>query len=297
MHKALRSSSPALMVLLLTGCPAHQGGGGGGYGGGGTYGGGGSAGGAGDAQVQIPFQRLPDAVVEHNNSGVPRNDPMRLHRIFCQDRGADQVIYYQLIVSRHWHYLWLCSSSKPSRISSRWGASRLKRWLRGFKNQAVSNSAGCASPTHTVTLRGSHESGIRAVAYCDGQIILTFPDGGRSVMAFQGSTATVSGGGGYGGAAPAASCPPCRCPRAGSRKCPPARCPAQRPCRCPPQRKCPPKNCSREIMAAGQKGFKQGVAKACRGVCQAIYKKCRSINPKTAMCHMISEHCAEKCGK
>ena len=276
-------------VMLLTACPAHQGGGGSG----GVYGGGG-----GDAQVQIPYQHLPDAVVENSSSGVPRNDPAHLNSIFCQARGADPIIYYHLIVSRHWHYLWLCSEQRPRRISSTWGSSRLKRWVRAFKNQAVSNSAGCSSPTHTVILRESHESGIRAVAYCDGQIGLTFPDGGRSSLAFSGSTAVVqSGGGGY--QAPASShgsCPVCQPCRATSRtRCPTCRCPP-RP-KCPPRQACPPKDCRREILAAGQKGFKQGVTKACRGVCQEIYNKCRTINPKTALCHMVSEHCAEKCGK
>lgn len=282
-----------LALVMLAGCPAHQGGGGG-YGGGG-YGDG--AGEGGNAQVQIPFQHLPDAVVENSSSGVPRNDPAHLRSIFCQARSADQIIFYHLIVSRHWHYLWLCSEQRPRRISSGWGGSRLKRWLRAFKNSAVSNSAGCGSPSHTVILRGPHESGIRAEAYCDGQIGLTFPDGGRSSLAFQGSTAVVSGGGyqapvqARGGTCPV--CQPCR--KSSPQRCPVTRCPP-RPT-CPPRRVCPPKDCRREILAAGQKGFKQGVTKACRSVCQEIYKKCRSINPKTALCHMVSEHCAEKCGK
>ena len=277
-------------VFLLSACPAGGGGGGAIYNDP-------NSGGAGDTQVQIPYPRLPDAVVEHSSSGVPRNDPAHLRSIFCQARGADQIIFYHLVVSRHWHYLWLCSEQRPRRISSTWGANRLKRWLRTFKNQAISNSAGCGSPTQVVILRGSHESGIRAVAHCDGQIGLTFPGGGRSSLAFQGSTAVVSPGGGYRQPAPSqGSCPVCRPCRTTSRQqCPACRCPPQR--RCPPQKECPPKDCRQEIMAAGQKGFKQGVVKACRGVCQEIYNKCRSIDPKTAMCHMISEHCAEKCGK
>ena len=290
MSSFLRATLPLTLVLFAA-CPTPQGGGG-------EYGGG--AGGGGNDQVHIAFQHLPDAVVEHSSSGVPRNDPAHLRTIFCQSRGADQIIFYHLIVSRHWHYLWLCSEQRPRRISSSWGGSRLKRWLRAFKNSAVNNSAGCSSPSHAVILRGNHESGIRASAHCDGQIGLTFPDGGRSSLAFQGSTAVV-GGGGYQAPAPAGTCPVCQpCRDSSPRSCPATRCPVTR-CppspTCPPRRACPAKDCRKEILSAGQKGFRQGVTKACRSICQEIYKKCRSINPKTALCHMVSEHCAEKCGK
>lgn len=260
----------------------------------------------GDTEVQIPFQRLADAVIERNVTGVPRSDANKLRRVFCEERSNEPVIFYHLIVSNHWHYLWLCSSDQPRRISSPFGASRLKRWLRGFTNQAVSNSAGCAGATHSIILRGNHESGIRAVATCDGQIVLTFPDSGRSVQAFtpQGGggsyAAPVSGGGDTG------TCPECPvCPTEGSGRCP--ECPTQRACppqrSCPPQRECPPPpkcpacDCRDKVLTAGQEGFRQGMAKACKKVCTEIYTKCRSIDPKTAMCHMISEHCAETCGK
>ena len=51
------------------------------------------------------------------------------------------------------------------------------------------------------------------------------------------------------------------------------------------------------MRAAGEKGFWQGVTKACRRICTLVYKKCRSIDPKTAMCYRVSEYCAETCAK
>jgi len=48
---------------------------------------------------------------------------------------------------------------------------------------------------------------------------------------------------------------------------------------------------------AGKMGFDQGVAKACARICKMIYDECRRLNPKTAMCHMLSEFCASRCSK
>ena len=111
----------------------------------------------------------------------------------CEGREDDRVIFYKLKVSRHWHYFWLCSETKGRRASSKVGAKRVQTWLRGFKRQASSLSAGCNSGSRKPVLRGTHESGIRATAHCDRQIILRFPDGGQGVRSF--SSSGGSGGG------------------------------------------------------------------------------------------------------
>ena len=305
-----------LALLALAACPPPAGGGQ--YGGGGNYGGGtgktgqtggGYGGGASTTPVLVNLQRLPDAVVETSTSGVPRNSVSRLRRIYCEERSGDPVIFFQFVVSTHWHYYWICSDMRPHRASTPVGASRLRKWLGGFRIQASNESAGCSSRRHTPILQGTHESGTRAVAYCDGQLVLHFPDGGRSNKTFQ----ARAGGGGY-RAQPtpqpsSGTCPQCpRCPSAGSGRCP--QCPQCRVCqrckvcppprRCPPPRvcpKCPPPNCTKQVLAAGRKGFGQGVRKACKRICRKIYNKCRSINPKTAMCHMLQEYCANNCAK
>ena len=51
------------------------------------------------------------------------------------------------------------------------------------------------------------------------------------------------------------------------------------------------------MMNAGKAGFKQGIDKACKRICDMIYKKCRSVDPKTAMCYTLSEYCATECAK
>ena len=299
-------------LLALTACPpANQGGGQ--YGGGSQYGGGrstggGYGGGTNNTPVLINLQRLPDAVVETSTSGVPRTNVARLRGIYCEERSGDPVIFFQLVVSTHWHYYWICSDRRPHRASTPVGASRLRKWLSGFRLQAANESAGCASARHTPILQGTHESGTRSVAYCDGQLVLHFPDGGSSNKTFQ---ARSSGGGTYrpqpgnsgGGTCPV--CPPQRqCPSPGSRQCPQCpqcrRCKICPECRCPkpiPCPKCPPPSCTKQTLAAGRKGFIQGVRKACKRICRKIYGKCRSINPKTAMCHMLQEYCAANCAK
>ena len=295
--------------MWLTACPpVHQGGGGqyggGGYsGGGGQTGGGGYSGGTSATPVLVNLQRLPDAVVETSTSGVPRTNVARLRRIYCEERSGDPVIFFQLVVSTHWHYYWICSDRRPHRASTPEGVSRLRKWLIGFRLQASNESAGCSSARHTPILQGKHESGTRAVAYCDGQLVLHFPDGGRSNKTFPARSGggTYSQPGGHSGGGTCPECPPRRqCPTAG--QCPTcAVCQRCRVCppqvRCPPPKVCPPPDCSRSNLAAGRKGFVQGVRKACKRICRKIYGKCRSINPKTAMCHMLQEYCVANCAK
>ena len=304
-----------LIVALLTACPAHQAGGPDNYdrnrdrrGGGSRYGGGY---GNSSAPVLVNLQRLRDAVVETSTSGVPRNNVDRLRRTYCEERESDPVIFFQLVVSTHWHYYWICSDRRPHRASTPEGVTRLKHWLAGFRTQASNESSGCSRAVRTPILQGTHESGIRAVAHCDGTLVLNFPDGGRSNRTYN----ARSSAGSYtrpptsGGTCP--TCPQCpQCPAPGSGRCPVCpqcqqcpqcpRCKICPQCRCPkppPCPKCPPPDCTKQALAAGRKGFKQGVVKACRRICRKIYSKCRSIDPKTAMCHVLQEYCGLNCAK
>jgi len=270
------------LVMAAAGCQGHQG-----------QGGGGASGGYGDdsARVRINFQRLPDVVVETSTSGIPRNDVIRLRNELCEGREDDPVIFFQFIVAGHWHYYWICSSNTASRASSTSGKQRLQRWLGGFKRDAASQVSNCARQEHVRLLKGSHESGIRATAYCDGQIVLRFPDGGRRELYFN---ASARGRDRYSGGSRGRSCPACpACPTSRGRRCP--ACPPPRSC--PPPRTCPPCDCSREAAIVARKSVKSWVSNKCRGLCDQIYKKCRSINPNTSLCYMISEYCATNCVK
>ena len=51
------------------------------------------------------------------------------------------------------------------------------------------------------------------------------------------------------------------------------------------------------MATAGKKGFWQGVKKACGRSCKMIYDECHRVDPKTAMCHMMSEYCHNHCSK
>ncbi len=299
-------------LLALSACPpANQGGGqygsGTNYGGRGNYGGSGNQGGSGNnTPVLVNLQRLPDAVVETSTSGVPRNNVTNLRRIYCEERSGDPVIFFQLVVSTHWHYYWICSDRRPHRASTPEGASRLRKWLTGFRMQASTESAGCSSARHTPILQGTHESGTRAIAYCDGKLVFNFPDGGRSNKTYT----SRARGGGYSQPRPnyntsGGTCPACpaqrRCPTVGSRQCPDCpKCPPRRvcpPCRCPKPPPCPKLDCTKQQLAAGRKGFSQGVRKACKRICTKIYKFCRKLNPKTSLCYQTSEYCAKNCAK
>jgi len=255
-----------------------------------------------DSTVSVSFQELPDVVRERNDSGIPRQNVDRLRQILCEGRAGEPVIFYRLIVSTHWHYYWLCSDTRPRRASSRYGAQNIRRWLKGFKREATLKSQACQAAGASPVLRGIHESGVRATAYCDGRIVLRFPDGGQTIKSYSSQGYGGGGGGGYGGGGTgsASTCPPCpACPQTGAvggNDCPPPRpCPPPRACPvCPPPKPC---DCKPQMTEAGKKGFWQGVKKACDRICQMIYGECRRIDPKTAMCHMLSEYCATHCSK
>jgi hypothetical protein len=263
-----------------------------------------SGGGGDDSAVNVTFEQLPDAVVERNDAGIPRQNVVRLRQILCEGRPGEAIIFYRLIVSTHWHYYWLCSDNRARRASSRYGANHIRNWLKGFRRQAATLSGGCSAASKKAVLRGTHESGVRATAYCNGQIVLRFPDGGKTIKSYS-SQGYASGGSAaptaptYGGSAE--SCPPCPvCPRGGGVRGA-GDCPQPRPCppprECPPPKQCPACDCKKQMIDAGKKGFFQGVGKACARICMMIYNECRRLNPKTAMCHMLQEFCNKRCTK
>jgi hypothetical protein len=298
---------PLLLLLLLTlgGCPATQSGSTRDDDEGGDKGSAGSEGGAaGDddddgTKVRIPYRKVPDAIVENSNGTRPRRDVARTRELLCEGRDTEDKIFYQLVISKHWYYYWLCSEPKARRVSTKVGSKRLNKWINDFKTQAGMMSRDCEPGSANKCITGTHESGIQASAYCDGRIVLNFPDGEKKTLSFKTQASGGSEGkieGGDEGDRSTATCPPCpTCPTVRGR-CPD--CPAPTPC--PPPRTCPvcpACDCRTKEVDAGKKGFAQGVKKACARICNLMYNKCRSINPGTAMCHMLAEYCSTDCSK
>jgi hypothetical protein len=290
----------------------------------GDKGGGDSSSDDGDtASVKIRHKELPDAIRENSDGGRPRHDPVKLRQALCEGYQDQPKIFYHLTVSTHWHYYWICSEERPYRVSTKRGSKNLESWLRGFKKQASVQSQDC-SGSHSKALNGNHESGIQAVAHCDGRIVLSFPDGGQTQTKYRTQAGRNPEPDEPGGArtdpvddgTTTAHCPPCpACPRGREcpvcESCPPQRvCPTRRACpqpppcppppACPPPRVCPPPppcNCQPAAVEAGKKAFRQGVDRACKRICDMVYKKCRSINPNTALCYQVTEYCAVECPK
>ena len=251
-----------------------------------------------DSTVVVNYNQLTDAMVEPNESGIPRQNVDNLRRILCEGRDAQTMIFYRLIVATHWHYYWLCSDTQARRASSSYGARHIRRWLKNFKRQAATMSAGCRMGA--AVLKGNHESGVRATAYCDGRLVLIFPDGGKTTKSFSSQGYGGGGGGGVPTAGTAENCPPCPATRSGGGyaggDCPPPKvCPVCAVCQaCPPPKPC---DCKPEVVKMGKKFWWDGVNKACGRYCKMIYTECRRINPKTAMCSMLQEHCEKHCAK
>ncbi|MCC6750826.1 MAG: hypothetical protein IT371_24425 [Deltaproteobacteria bacterium] len=330
-----RSLALVLCAGALFACPAHQSGSSRD-----DEGGDGESEGEGDGEgsreresrrvpVLIDAKRLPDAVVEQNRTGKPRDDLESLRQSLCEGREDERVVFYQLVVSTHWHYYWVCGDKKAQRAATEDGDEKLRSWVKRLEKQAAAESAGCAAGSRQRLFKQTHESGTRVKAYCDGQLVLRFPDGGKKTVAFASQAPAGSGpaaggenpdagdaadgdGDGDGAAQPATQPPVVQAqpPATGRRggACPPCAacpaCPAQRPC--PPQRACPAPppcpacpacDCSTKAREAGEKGFWQGVQKACKRICTLVYQKCRAINPSTALCYQVAEYCAGACDK
>ncbi len=260
--------------------------------------------------VRLKHESLREAVQEESPDGRPRRHVEKLREALCEGREREPKIFYHIVVSTHWHYYWICSDPRPHKASSPWGAKQLRVWLEGFERQARIMARDCPPGSAKHLLKGTHDSGILSNGFCDGRIVLSYPDGDERTVRFAEATSAVSmpspePPGAVGRPPPPPDpgsrlCPPCAgCPPSRCRPPPPcpacAACPPPRTCPAPPP--CPACDCSKPALAAGQKAFRQGVDKACKRVCDLIYKKCRSINPNTALCYQVSEYCAVECPK
>lgn len=255
-----------------------------------------------DIPVLIRARRAAESVVEANSSGRPRTDLAELRDTACRGRRNQALIFYQMVVSKQWHYYWLCSELNPRRASTREGGQSLRRFVDALTGRAQTESASCASGARRKLFGEKHESGIRANAYCDGKIVLTYPDGGRSERQFSLQQA-ASAVGSCPSCPSVPSVPPCQPCRASTRECPAcAQCPPARVCpsapRCPAPRSCPPQKprATADCRSYGQAAFGQGVRKACSAFCPLMYKRCRRVMGKqSAICHQLQEYCEAKC--
>ncbi len=123
------------------------------------------------------LERLPDAVVEHRGGRAPLRDVGRLWRRLCAGHEDEPILFYELVVSRLWSYGWVCSEVRPRRWTNGAGAARLTHWLRWLQAEAARRARSCSAPRRVPVLAASHESGIRAVALCSQELVLSYPDG------------------------------------------------------------------------------------------------------------------------
>ena len=210
----------------------------------------------------IRAKKLPSAIVDF---GRQRHSPAELRRELCEEDDDEEVVFYQLVMSRHWHFYWLCSDDQPRRAASRKGDLLLRDWLDDVKQRAIEESGRCKNQSKRRLFSDVHRSGTKAVAMCDGTIILAFVDGGRRTSRFPMHRMTQTTGSvpdprpsnldvrdrrSY--PAPMQKCPPCpaaRCPRcpvvrntcAPCSPCP--KCPTPSPCPKPPVVRCPRPEC------------------------------------------------------
>ena len=61
------------------------------------------------SEVRIDYRRIGGAKVEQSDSGIPRHKVNQLRQVLCEGHQDKAAIFYHLIVSKHWHYYWLCS--------------------------------------------------------------------------------------------------------------------------------------------------------------------------------------------
>jgi hypothetical protein len=294
----VRKVSIACIALLLVGCATQSGGRRRGRSG------------RGAPILLQGVKRLSAAAIDFTKGAATDRNIGKLRNRLCEGREDRRLIFYQLVVSKHWHYYWLCSKKGALRAATRSGARQFGLWLRAIKNRARNASAECDPGSIKRLVRSRHKSGVLAKAYCDGVLILRYPDASKITTSFSRGALSSSPPArrpapnpqnNYTNSTtnrqPTGRCPPCDriCPQCPA--CPQSKgCPAPPPCpRCPRCKQCPtcPKpNPKTMCKAFGAKAFWQGVSKACKRICTAIYKKCRSINSKTAMCYQLSEYCA-----
>ena len=266
--------------------------------------------------------RLANAVIDVSADGRLHRSPEALREKRCAGRVGDEVIFYQLVAAREWHYYWLCSSTKAKRAATEEGARGLNAWLASSRRRAKREARECDDGSTARMFKIQHSSGILLRAYCDGIISLTYPDRSKSTIAFTKEDApSVSPVPGMGQKPINVGCPPCRacpqgatcpapppCPTGNARRCPPptqcprcpeqqacpeARCPTPPPCpSCPKAKPCAAPNTPAACKAFGEKAYWLGVKQACQRICTGIYRRCRKVDPKTSLCYQLSEFCA-----
>jgi hypothetical protein len=229
--------------------------------------------------VLIDAKRLPDAVVQRvtlKELEEPNPADIAQMRDTVCDGEAVEMIFYQLVVSRDWHYYWLCSESESVRAMTRRGEKKLSQWLSQLETKAQQKLADCAAGSSKRILSEQHESGIIAHVYCDNVLMLAFPDGGEQSLKL-GKTSVTQRLKPREQPGPA---PTTQATKPGKCECPP----------CPKATVCP--TVAKSCRAYGEKAFWLGVRKACNKICPSIYNKCRKANPKGSLCHQLSEYCA-----
>lgn len=229
--------------------------------------------------VLIDARRLPEAVVHRvglGNLEVPKAaDIDEMREALCGGL-EDRVIFYQLVISRHWHYYWLCSQDEPVRAMTPQGDQMLRIWLLQVQRRTLGDLPRCARGSTNRIFSQQHASGVTARAYCDGVVILLFPDGGEKT--FEAHRGPLS----------ATARTQARDPR-GPTNPEPARPTATTP---PGAPACARDNTVAACREFGERAFWQGVGQACAKICPALFTKCRALAPGSDICHKLSEHCA-----
>ena len=197
--------------------------------------------------VLIDADLVSETVIVTSRTGKVQDNLANIRQEVCEGREDDPVIFYQLVVSDEWHYYWLCSKSKPIRAATSGGAKKLGSWVKRMREQAVADSNRCGTDISKRLFKKIHASGVQAKAYCNGSMVLRFPDASKKSFSFPvtggGETQTGTNNDGGGGQTAAGGCPTCP-------TCPPERC---------------------------KNSYSRGVGAACRRICTLIYKKCRAL--------------------
>jgi hypothetical protein len=228
--------------------------------------------------VLIDARRLPEAVVQRvglrNLQPPAPADIDEMREALCGGL-EDRLIFYQLVVSRHWHYYWLCSQDDAVRAMTPDGDRMLRAWLVHMQRRTLKLQRRCPASSTRRMFSERHASGTTGRAYCDGVVMLFFPDGGeKSFEAHRGPlTATVRQPGSPRREPKLPGPPPGTAPAAG-------------------RQSCAEPNTTAACREFGQKAFWQGVQRACSRICPAIFRRCRKLAPGNALCHQLSEHCA-----
>lgn len=229
--------------------------------------------------VLIDASRLPEAVVQrvglHDMQRPAAADIDEMREAICGGL-EDRLIFYQLVVSRHWHYYWLCSQEEPVRAMTPVGDRMLRAWLVHLQRRTLALERRCPRGSTRRIFSEKHASGTTARAYCDGVVMLFFPDGGEK--SFEASKGHMTAKVRRKGAPRREAGAPVSSGASAGRATGAARC-AQ-------------PNTLAACREFGEKAFWQGIRKACAKICPAVFQHCRKLSPGNEICHQLSEYCA-----